>query len=103
MDEEKKLFKDIKLTEQENKMIEMMEEIYKMVDTQRNKKIDVEAYHIPTAYEDEDGRTDKNKKFKVLHDRYEEVKVELNEHELWEKGQIDRAKGDIIFSLLFFF
>lgn len=47
---------------------------------------------MPDAYEDEDGRKDKEKKDKLLFGRYEDTKDEVNENELWEKEQIQKSK-----------
>ena len=57
---------------------------------QRSKTNDINTYQMPTPF-DEEGPSNKQKKYKVLYDRYEEVKTELNEHQLWEKGQTEKA------------
>jgi len=91
MEAEKKLFGDQILTEEEIGINKLNQEIYELALKQQTKTKDVQQYKMPDTYENEEGKLDKEKKYKVLYNRYEDEKQELNENQLWEKGQIDRA------------
>jgi len=91
LDAEKKLFQGEKLTEAEIKVMELQEQIYNLALQQKNKTRDTTTYRLPDEYEDEEGRINKDKKFKILTSRYEEIKPEENEQQKWDKNQIHRA------------
>lgn len=91
MEAEKRLFGGEQLTEEEIRINKLNEEIYELALKQGGKTKDVQQYRMPDAFEDEQGRIDKEKKNQVLFSRYEDEKPEMNETQLWEKGQIDRA------------
>jgi len=91
LEAEKQMFGSEILTEEEIKVNKLNQEIYELALRQQGKTRDVQQYKMPDAYEDEEGKIDKDKKYKALYSRYEEEKQEMNENELWEKRQIDRA------------
>lgn len=88
--DEKQTFADFNLTTEEKRIDELNNKIFDLAMKQRSKTKDINVYQMPTPF-DEDANTEKQKKYKVLFDRYEEVKTELNEHQLWEKGQTEKA------------
>lgn len=85
------MFGDRELTEEEKRVNKLNQEIYDLALQQKSKTSDVETYHMPDSYEDEEGKLDKEKKYSALYKRYEEVKVEMTEQQLWEKAQIEKA------------
>ena len=88
--DEKQTFADFELTAEERRIDELNNKIFDLAMKQRSKTKDISLYQMPTPLDEEAG-TEKQKKYKVLFDRYEEVKTELNEHQLWEKGQTEKA------------
>ncbi len=88
--DEKQTFADFNLTSEEKRIDELNNKIFDLAMKQRSKTQDINLYQFPTPF-DEEGANNKQKKYKVLFDRYEEVKTELNEHQLWEKGQTEKA------------
>ena len=91
LDAEEKLFGAVALTEEELKINKLNQEIFELAQMQQGKTKDVQQYKMPDAYEDEEGKLDKEKREKAMYGRYEEEKPEMNENQLWEKSQIDRA------------
>lgn len=61
------------------------------METKGNKK-DTETYQLPEMYDDEDGMVNVRKRHDVLYKRYEDVKEDLREEEIWESEQVKKSK-----------
>lgn len=92
MKEEDKMFSGMKLTSAEINERKLREKQFKMAIDMKNNNTDVEVYRPPETYETEDGKIDFKKKANVIFGRYNEVKAEPKDEEIWEKKQIERAK-----------
>lgn len=95
IDEEKKMFDKTKLTDIEKKEFELKEKQLRIAMETKNNCADTEVYRLPDQYENEDGKIDYKKKHGVLFNRYNEVKHEPKEEEIWEKKQIERSKNKL--------
>jgi pre-mRNA-splicing factor ATP-dependent RNA helicase DHX16 len=87
LEDEKRLFKGVSLSEEEMKINEINQRIFELASQKMEKEKEVDKYVMPTGFEDEKGRIDFDKKYKVLYDRYKEKVKEENEEEVWEKAQ----------------
>jgi pre-mRNA-splicing factor ATP-dependent RNA helicase DHX16 len=87
LEDEQKLFKDVQLTEDEKKLFDINKKIYDLATKRLQKEPEFDKYKMPDAYEEEDGKINFDKKYKVLYDRYKEHKKEETEEEAWEKSQ----------------
>lgn len=91
--EEDKMFAGAKLTQAEQQMRSLSEKQYQMALETRNNAADIEAYRPPELYENDEGKIDFKKKANALFARYNEVKSEPKDDEIWERKQIERAQG----------
>lgn len=97
LDEEKKLFGDVILTDEEIKYNEINQKIYDLALARLKPKEEEAKYKMPDGYEDEKGHTDYDKKYSVLFKKYKDDKkeVEENEEQAWEKTQKMRTGNKI--------
>ena len=93
MKEEEKMFAGMKLTKAEINARKLKEKQYQMAIEMKNNNTDTDVYRLPESYENEEGNVDLRKKANVIFGRYNEVKAEPKDEEIWEKKQIERAKG----------
>lgn len=91
LEDEKRLFKGVILTDEELRINEINQRIYELASKKMEKEEKDERFTIQTGYEDEKGKIDFDKKYKVLYDKYKERKKEENEEEVWEKYQKMRS------------
>lgn len=91
LEDEKRMFAGIELTEEERKINDINQKIYELASKRLQKEPELDSYRMPDPYEDEKGKIDYDKKYKVLYDRYREPKKEVNENEAWEKYQKNRS------------
>jgi pre-mRNA-splicing factor ATP-dependent RNA helicase DHX16 len=90
--DEKKLFSGVALSEEEIKINEINQKIFELASKRMETEPDMDKYQMPTGYEDESGKIDFDKKYKVLYDRYRDPKKkEEKEDEAWEKAQKMRS------------
>eukprot|EP00919_Chromeraceae_sp_WS-2016_P020308 GHVR01048354.1.p1 GENE.GHVR01048354.1~~GHVR01048354.1.p1 ORF type:complete len:513 (+),score=154.21 GHVR01048354.1:53-1540(+) len=85
------LYKNINLTEIEKKDLKIQRGTYEFAQnivSEREKWGDVDAYHMPDIYDDEEVTNDR---FKVLKQRYKAEKKHITEQDKWELGQIGAA------------
>ena len=87
LDEEQRIFAGVNLSENEIKLNQLNQKIYELAKKRKEKEAKVQLYHMPDAYEDEDGRLVTDKRKAAILKRYEEEKVELTEQEIWEQTQ----------------
>jgi len=92
LEDEQKLFKGVRLTNEEIKINEINQKIFELASKRLEKQPDQDKYVMPTGFEDDKGKIDFDKKYKVLYDKYKERKTEENEEETWEKSQKTRTK-----------
>lgn len=91
LDEEERMFKGLKLTEKEQAMLDLRKKQLQIALETKTNKRDTDAYKLPEMY-DEDGMVDIKKRHEVLYKRYEEVKEDLREEEVWENEQVKKSK-----------
>lgn len=65
----------------------MNKKLYSLAERRRQKESQTQIYHMPDAYEDEDGNANKDKRMAAALKRYEEEKKGLTEQEQWEADQ----------------
>lgn len=92
LEDEKRLFSGVELTDEERRLNEINQQIFELA----SKKLEEDpegnvTYKMPDAYEDEKGKIDFDKKYKVLYERYKEQKKEEKEDDVWEKQQKIRS------------
>ena len=75
------------MTEIEKRLNDLNTRLYDLAQKRREKSKDTMIYKMPDAYEDDEGRTMKDKKMAALTKRYEEEKIEMTEQEQWEVFQ----------------
>ena len=95
IEDELYLFKDVKLTQKEQKEYEYKKRVYELAN-QRIKEIDnVVEYRIPEAY-DEPGKESQDKRYAAALERYKEVDADeanpFREQDEWEAHQSKHAK-----------
>jgi pre-mRNA-splicing factor ATP-dependent RNA helicase DHX16 len=83
IEEEKKMFKGMKLTEMEKKLFELKIKQFKMAVDTKNNTTDIDVYKPPDQYETEEGKIDFKKKANIIFARYNEVKPDLRDEEIW--------------------
>lgn len=93
--EEKKMFAGMKLTETEELLFKLKEKQFNMALDTKNNTSEVEMYKPPEQYETEDGKIDFRKKANIIFSRYNEVKPDLKDEEIWEQKQIQRSKNKL--------
>jgi len=92
LEDEKKLFNGVELTEEERRLNEINQQIYELASKKLEENPDENMqYKMPDGYEDDKGKIDFDKKYKVLYERYKEHKKEEKEDEVWEKQQKVRS------------
>jgi pre-mRNA-splicing factor ATP-dependent RNA helicase DHX16 len=92
LDEEEKMFKGVQLGKKEQAMFELRKrQLQIAMETKGNTK-DTEAYQLPEMYDDDDGMVNVQKRHEVLYKRYQDVKEDLREEEVWENEQVKKAK-----------
>ena len=91
LEDEKKMFQGVLLTEEEIRINEINQKIYELANNRMEKEPEIDKYTMPSGFEDDKGRIDFDKKYKVLYDRYKDRKKEENEEETWEKAQKMRS------------
>ena len=93
LEDEKRLFSGVELTEEERRLNEINQQIYELASKKVEEDPDqnIAAYKMPDGFEDETGKIDFDKKYKVLYERYKEQKKEEKEDEVWEKQQKVRS------------
>ncbi len=92
LEDEKRLFSGVELSEEEMRLNEINQQIYELASKKLEEDPDQnKTYKMPDAYEDETGKIDFDKKYKVLYERYKEQKKEEREDEVWEKQQKVRS------------
>lgn len=92
LEDEQKLFGGVELTEEEIRLNEINQKIFDLA----SKKLEEEPdqnnkYKMPDGFEDDKGKIDFDKKYKVLYERYKEQKKEEKEDDVWEKQQKVRS------------
>lgn len=90
--DEEELFEGEVLTAAEKRRREVNKKILDMAKDKHRFSYKDDAYHIPDAYEDIDGRVDRKKKEAVLHSRYIEDTQAKTEQEQWEEDQMKISK-----------
>ncbi len=93
--EEKKMFQGAKMTQMEDRLFKLREKQFQMAVETKNNTNEVETYRMPEAYETEDGKIDFKKKANIIFSRYQEVKAEPKDEEVWERRQIEKTKGKL--------
>jgi len=88
--EEELMFAGIETTQKEKQLFEMKKKQLELAEKTRANISDVEVYKLPEMF-DEDGSLDLKKKHKVLYERYQDVKLDEKEDEVWEKKQVGNA------------
>ena len=68
LEDEKRLFKGVSLSEEEMKINEINQRIFELASQKMEKEKELDKYVMPTGFEDEKGRIDFDKKYKVLYD-----------------------------------
>jgi len=92
LEDERKLFSGVELTVEERRLNEINQQIYELASKKLEENPDDNiTYKMPDGYEDEKGKIDFDKKYKVLYERYKEQKKEEKEDEVWEKQQKIRS------------
>jgi pre-mRNA-splicing factor ATP-dependent RNA helicase DHX16 len=91
LEDERKLFKGVSLTSEEIKINEINQRIFDLASKKLEHQDETEKYVMPSGYEDEKGRIDQDKKYKVLFERYKGKQKEENEEDEWEKAQKQRS------------
>lgn len=92
--DEEKLFNGISLTEEEKKNNLLQQKIYEFARKKiNNEYLNEERYNLPDDELDERklGTSVKDKKIKVLYDRYKEKVKEEKEEDVWEREQKKKA------------
>jgi hypothetical protein len=79
LEDEMRIFGDQPLTEIERRINDLNQRLYSLAERRRQKETKTEIYHMPDAYEDEEGRQDKDKRMAAALKRYEEEKKGLTE------------------------
>lgn len=92
MDEEDKLMAGMKLTKTEVVNKQLREKQLKLALEIKNNTPDTELFRLPEAYENEDGKIDFKKKANVINQRYQDVKPEPRESDMWEQNQIIKTQ-----------
>ena len=87
------MFKDITLSKKEQAMFDLRKKQLQIaLETKTNKK-DTETYKLPEMYDDDEGgMIDVKKRHDALYKRYEDVKEDLREEEIWESEQVKKSK-----------
>ena len=88
MRDEAELFDGVELTAEERKRRELQQQILSMAKDKHRFTYKDEGYHIPDAYEDENGRVDRAKREAALTARYEEEEQVKTEQEQWEEERV---------------
>lgn len=92
LEDEKRLFSGVELSEEERRLNEINQQIYELASKKLEEDPDQNVqYKLPDGYEDEKGKIDFDKKYKVLYERYKEHKKEEKEDDVWEKQQKVRS------------
>jgi pre-mRNA-splicing factor ATP-dependent RNA helicase DHX16 len=89
------MFVGTKLTETEELLMQLREKQFNMALDTKNNTSEVEMYKPPEQYETEDGKIDFRKKANIIFSRYNEVKPDLKDEEIWEQKQIQRSKNKL--------
>ncbi|CAM6098163.1 unnamed protein product [Calypogeia fissa] len=94
--DEEYLFENVKLTAREEEDLKYKKKMYELAMERAKDTDEVEAYHIPEAYDDTAGRVKQDKRFAVAAERYKDAggQEKMNpfaEQENWEKHQIGKA------------
>ena len=93
IEDEEFLFDNEDLTEEEKQRHASLKQVYDITTRQRKELDTEEEYHIPSAYETEDGKIDKDRKFAVLTTRYQEDEKEVvHDQDRWESNQAKFAE-----------
>ena len=71
LEDEKRMFNEMDLTEKERKVNRINEEIYQLALKQRSKTQDINTYRMPEDYDDMEDKNKRSKKHEVLYARYE--------------------------------
>jgi pre-mRNA-splicing factor ATP-dependent RNA helicase DHX16 len=92
LEDEETLFKGAKLTEAEQKRIELSRQILAVVDERGTKEDKHDGfYHLPDELDVKQSKTSQDEA--LLTSRYVETKREKTEGELWEESQTQKAAG----------
>ncbi|CAM9427278.1 unnamed protein product, partial [Ectocarpus fasciculatus] len=94
LQDEESLFlnEGVELTAAEKKKIEVSKKVLELAKDPNRHAPKTDAYQLPDAYEDEQGRIDSRKREDVLTARYQEVEGEVKtEQDLWEEQQVGHA------------
>ena len=81
LEDERRIFGEQPLTEIEKKINDLNQKLYDLANQRRAKAEKSKLYHMPDAYEDDEGKLLKDKRMAALTKRYEEEKIELTEQE----------------------
>lgn len=79
LEDEQKIFGDQPLTEIERRLNDLNKRLFALAEKRREKENKAQVYHMPDAYEDDEGYLLKDKKMAAALKRYEEEKKELTE------------------------
>ncbi|CAM9385113.1 unnamed protein product [Ectocarpus sp. 12 AP-2014] len=94
LQDEESLFlnEGVELTAAEKKKIEVSKKVLELAKDPNRHAPKTDAYQLPDAYEDEQGRIDSRKREDALTARYQEVEGEVKtEQDLWEEQQVGHA------------
>lgn len=69
------------MTEIERRLNDLNKRLFSLAEKRREKQQSASIYHMPDAYEDEDGHQIKDKRMAAALKRYEEDKKQLTEQE----------------------
>mmetsp|Transcript_10759 Transcript_10759/g.14008 ORF Transcript_10759/g.14008 Transcript_10759/m.14008 type:complete len:1072 (+) Transcript_10759:95-3310(+) len=94
--DEEFLFEGMQKSGEEKRRMDLFNKILKMAKDRNRFKPDPDSYHIPDAYEDEDGRIDKQRKEEVLTSRYDPEEQLKTEQESWEESLLTRVKHKVV-------
>jgi len=93
--EQQRLLAGIELTDMEKEMAGLDQKLLQLAKKRKQRESKVQMYQMPDAYEDEEGRIRTDKKKAVLLKRYEDVKTEMTEQEIWEETQNMRTQSEL--------
>jgi pre-mRNA-splicing factor ATP-dependent RNA helicase DHX16 len=93
--EQERLFKGVDVTDMEKHMISLDRKILELAKKRKERDNKLDLYQMPDAYEDEHGHLRPDRKKAALMKRYEEVKTEMTEQEIWEQTQNNKTVFDL--------
>jgi hypothetical protein len=89
--EREKVFDGVKLTKTEEKLHQYSKDMYECALKTKKDVEEVDSYQLPETY-DGDGQLDNRKRHKVIYERYDEIKQEPKEEDIWAEQQLKIAR-----------